>query len=124
MYCFVMTVERRKRSLGDNLKGNSCTDSAECGTGGFCNFDSTTIGTCEYCKDIISCQDETFVTQKGKDECKSVCEVSTTKISSTKPTEASIPIMSNTQPTKAESLFNLTNFISRIQIISKNIIPK
>ena len=95
MFCF---------RLGKNLGGNSCADSATCGNGGFCNFDYTTKGTCEYCKDIISCEDETFITQKGKDECKSVCEASTTKTSIT-------------QPTKLEGLFLLAYLIYKIIIL-------
>ena len=93
--------------LGGKKVGNSCTDSAECGSGGFCNFDSTTVGTCEYCKDIIICEDETFVTQKGKDECTSVCESSTTKTP-------------DTQPTKIEGFFFFSQFIFMI----KNLIQK
>ena len=105
----VLTSHRRHICflLGGKKVGNSCTDSAECGTGGFCNFDSTTVGTCEYCKDIISCEDETFVTQKGKDECKSVCESSTTKTSSTKLTEASTTKPPDSQPTKLEGFLFL-----------------
>ena len=103
--------------LGGKIVGISCTDSTECGTGGFCNFDSTTVGTCEYCKDIIICEDETFVTQKGKDECKSVCESSTTKTSSTKPTEASTTKTPDAQPTKLEGFFFLSHFIFMIRFL-------
>ena len=34
MYVFIITVDRRRRSLGDNSKGNGCTDSVACGNGG------------------------------------------------------------------------------------------
>ena len=56
----------------------TCTDSKACGDGGFCNFKDETTGFCEYCKDLkadnVKCKDEGFDTQKGTDECKTICE--------------------------------------------------
>ena len=53
-----------------------CSTECTCTSGGelgFCNFDYETSGYCEYCSDVgYHC--EGFITNKGKQECKKICE--------------------------------------------------
>ena len=42
---------------------------------GFCNFDNGNSGFCEHCSDIKNgCDNAVFITQRGEQECKAVCE--------------------------------------------------
>ena len=53
----------------------ACTDSSDCPTGEFCEFDSSNSGLCKSCDYLQgSCESQSFNLERTKQECKSQCE--------------------------------------------------
>jgi len=51
-----------------------CSSSAQCGAGGFCNFDNIISGFCESCSDIVDCVSAELDTTEGSASCIAACE--------------------------------------------------
>ena len=60
------------------LLDQKCWNSSDCqeNVRKFCNFNNGDSGYCDYCRPDIydSCDQVRFVTQRGEQECKSICE--------------------------------------------------